>query len=202
MSDIFLQNYDYARRRASWKASQLIGTGAFKRGDREDLLQDLLLDCWQRRSKYDACRSSPRTFFSRLVDHKGADLQAAARTQKRRVDQLTLSLDDTRKTGIPPAETNSALTSIDETQIVEFGIDITRVLAMLPTEYAILARSLAECSTVAKAAHKLGISRSSAYRRIRYIRVVFRLRGLDRYLSDVPRRPMRPGVEVRPGRVA
>jgi len=182
VSDILLQNYDYVLGRASRKANQLIGNGTFKRSDREDLQQELLLDCWQRQSKYDAFRSSPHTFFSHLVDHKGADLQAATRAQKRRVHQLTLALDDTRETDTPPVETNSALTSMDDTQVVELGIDITRALRMLPTEYAILARSLAECSTVAKAARKLGISRASAYRRIRYIRVVFRLRGLHRYL--------------------
>ena len=175
------------------KAAGLAGTYGFSASDRDDIRQELLLDCLVRLRNFDPAKSSRRTFVHRVVRHRVATLldgqRAACRDYHMCQDSLDAPVQLAASESIPLGETVS--TDDYEAQIgrnvlssrerMELRIDIDRGISLLPRELAAVADLLKSVSAV-EAGRRLGLSRATVYRRIFDIREVFVAAGLDDYL--------------------
>src|ERR1039458_7394606 len=74
-------------------ATRLAGTYGFNRSDRDDLQQDLLIDCFVRLRKFNPAKSSQPTFLHRVVRHRVATLLDAQRAACRDYRLCQVSLD-------------------------------------------------------------------------------------------------------------
>src|SRR5215472_4214675 len=79
---------------AGTTATRLAGLYGFSRSDRDDLRQELLLDCIIRLPKFDPRRSSHSTFFRRVVRHRVSSLLDTQRAACRDYRLCRDSIDD------------------------------------------------------------------------------------------------------------
>lgn len=59
--------------------------------DWEDVAQELRIQVWLKRDKFQPERASERTFVNRLLDNRIKDLQRTASRRKRRIDNFHLT---------------------------------------------------------------------------------------------------------------
>jgi DNA-directed RNA polymerase specialized sigma24 family protein len=71
-----------------------------------------------------------------------------------------------------------------EAELLVLRLDVCRVMKSLPAELAAVAELLSEGETATAVAERLGISRSSIYRRIGRLRDIFRHSGLGLYVGE------------------
>jgi RNA polymerase sigma-70 factor, ECF subfamily len=175
------------------KAAALAGRYGFSRSDRDDIRQDLLLDCIARSPNFDPARSSPVTFFHRVILHGIATLLEAQRAGCRDYRRCRHSLNT-------PVQFNDESIELGETISVddydyrlgrsvlpplertELQIDVALSISRLPAELTAVAVLLKTVSVV-EAARRLGVSRSTLCRRVASIREIFIAAGLDGYHS-------------------
>jgi RNA polymerase sigma-70 factor (ECF subfamily) len=176
------------------KAAGLAGQYGFSLTDRDDIRQELLLDCWIRLGKFDPAKSSRRGFLHRVVSHRIATLldaqRAACRDYRMCRDSLDAPVQFAASESIELGETVSSdaykarmgRSRISSHDRVELQIDVARVIAALPAELAGVACLLKSVNAV-DAGRRMGLSRSTLYRRIVMIREVFVAAGLHGYLG-------------------
>jgi RNA polymerase sigma-70 factor, ECF subfamily len=185
-------------------ATRLAGTYGFSRADRDDIRQELLMDCFVRLRRFDPAKSSRSTFVHRIVRHRVATLVDTQRALCRDYQRCRQSLDDPAHAdasqSLPLGETLSAdgrevgngrnsRSSWDHT---ELQIDVAKVIGTLPSELAAVAVVL-KSEGVVEAARRLGLSRATLHRRLGEIREVFAAAGLGNDLRHPKtERAMRP----------
>lgn len=176
------------------EANRLAGSCGFSYGDRDDIRQELLLDCLVRLRRFNASRSSRRTFLYRVVRHRVGTLResqsAACRDYRLCTDSLdgpahlvtskSIILGDTTSTDT--CEARIGQYSLSSWEREELRIDVNKVISTLPYELAVIA-NLLRCIGAVDAAHQLGMPRATLYRRIATIRKAFKAAGLDRCLK-------------------
>jgi RNA polymerase sigma-70 factor (ECF subfamily) len=176
------------------KAAQLSRTNGFSPADRDDIRQELLLDCFVRLRKFDPAKSSHIIFLHKVVTNRLATLLEAQRAGCRDYRRCRHSLNDRVQfadESIELGETISvddyeaqigrrALSSVERT---ELQIDAASVISRLPAELAAVAVQLQSVSVV-EAARRLQVSRSTLCRRVASLREIFLAVGLDRYVRQ------------------
>jgi RNA polymerase sigma-70 factor (ECF subfamily) len=176
------------------EAGRLAGRYGFSLSDRDDIRQELLLDCFVRLRRFNSAKASRRTFLYRLVRHRVATLlesqSAACRDYRLCGESLngparfdinaSILLGDTVSTDDYDARLGrNALSSWER---AELRIDVAAAIAILPPEMAAIARLLTSIGVV-ETAHQLGIPRATLYRRIADIRTAFEHTGLGLYVG-------------------
>jgi RNA polymerase sigma-70 factor (ECF subfamily) len=192
------------------KAAQLAGCYGFRWADREDIQQELWLDAFVRFRRFDASRSSRRTFLCRVVNHRIATLIKTRSASCRDFTRCQRSLDEpvTRDRfgqlgdAVSAGEYTSQLgrPSLSWGEHAELRADIDKAIALLPAEQATIAKLL-ESAGVGEIARQLAVPRATIYRRIAAIREAFGAVGLDQYLRQ-PRQgsPNHPSLRWPPAR--
>ena len=155
----------------------------FAEADRDDIEQELALQLWRQHPKYDAARSSPQTFATRVVGSKAANLAAARKAAKRSAPLESLSKRGDAIPGevVDPSDFRAA--SRRDSDDLALKHDVARLVAKLPADLQALCVALA-AGTVSDAAKELGISRPGLYDRLGKLRPQFERAGLKRYLRS------------------
>ena len=176
-------------------AARLAGRHGFSFADRDDIRQELFLDCFVRLRRFDSTKSSRRTFVYRVVRHRLRTLHeyhsAACRDYRLCIDSLdspapfaideSITLGDSLSTGAYEARIGRQ--ALSPWQREELRIDVNKAISTLPCELALIANLLRSLGIV-EVAQELGIPRATLYRRIDSIRKAFELAGLNFYLGD------------------
>jgi RNA polymerase sigma-70 factor (ECF subfamily) len=170
----------------------LAGRYGFGPSDREDICQELLLDCFVRLRKYHPAKSSRRTFVHRIVNHRAANLIEARMAARRDYRACQDSLNDRIESGDGEAgergdslsgdyyDASMGRSALSSCERAELQIDVARLVASLPTQLATVAVALKWAGAV-EVSRRLRISRATLYRRIGEIRDVFTAAGLNGY---------------------
>lgn len=192
------------------KSARLAGMYGFNVMDRDDIYQELFLDCLLRLRKFDPAKSSRRGFLHRVVCHRIASLLEAQRAIRRDYrmcrDSLNAPIQFDASESFELGETVSSddyearmgRSRLSSRECAEIQIDVATVIATLPAELAGIALVLKSVNAV-EAGRRLGLSRATVYRRISDIRQAFAAAGLDGYLRQ--RQPERR-VTAAPGRIS
>jgi RNA polymerase sigma-70 factor, ECF subfamily len=158
----------------------------------EDIEQELMLHVHRRLLRFDATRGSLRTFVDRIARNCAANLLQSLRSEKRGFGIGLISLDTTACTS---AGSVSAIASSDEDaevcsahfgyapeELLALRIDLWRTFDQLPPA---LRRCFLELfdNTVADAARRTGVPRSTMYERISAIREAFVAADLRLYMG-------------------
>lgn len=177
-----------------WNSIRLAGRGAFAGYAPQDLQQELLLECWKALPRFDHKRACRRTFFQRVIHNLIAstvEAQSAACRDYRRCrrsinEPVAFSKNCPEEFGDSISDNDyqarmgrAALSAYER---AELQIDVRAVIATLPPELAAVALVL-KSEGVVEAGYRLGLSRSTVYRRVANIRALFQSAGLDLYLS-------------------
>ena len=186
-----------------WKALRLGGRGVFTGYDAQDLKQEMFLECWKKSALFNPSKSCRRTFLQRVVNNwigsfieeRTAGCRDYRLCQRSLDEPVPFTRSGTREFG----ETISAAdyemrvgrSHLSGHECAELQIDIARVITTLPTELAAVALLLKSVSAV-DAGRRLGLSRSTLYRRLVTIREIFVAAGLDKYLRSKKGRSLTP----------
>ena len=153
----------------------------------EDLLQECLTRWFFVRNDYDPVReASPQTFMGRVVRNKLTDIIREQRADKRKVNHLTVSLDE-------PSGDNDDSCALEDTIAdknpefcvqVDLKIDLPTVLDKLTLKQKELCHLLGEAGlNIKQVSDHLGTPRSTIYDEIERIRKIFQKEGLQKYLE-------------------
>jgi RNA polymerase sigma-70 factor (ECF subfamily) len=165
-----------------FKARQLAGKYGFERLDMEDIEQELLLDFIERSRSFDSCRGSSRTFATRIINHRIANILEARKAGYRdyrvvsRMDERSPVLGTTRPTFSWQAGKSRRENTLN------LKLDVARTVAGLPEGLRKLCCLLMLSDSAVEVASIAGISRSTLHRRIRRLRSIFNEAGLQESL--------------------
>jgi RNA polymerase sigma factor (sigma-70 family) len=185
-----------------FRATRFTRTHGFCHEDQQDICQDFALDCLRRLPKFDAHKSSIRTFVHRIVEHHAATLadshQAACRDRRRCQESLDAPVHIGPEASVPFGDTVSSddyemrlgRSARTQREYEDLRIDVVHAISLLPEELAVVAILLLTVNIV-EAAQLLGISRSTLHRRLDRLREAFSAAGLDRYLGPHRNGPRR-----------
>lgn len=170
------------------KVKRLIRSQKVRRDDFDDVAQELWLDVFRRWPQFDAARSSPATFITRVVEHEvSAILRRRARDN--RLVSLNKQLCDSDEDAGQLGDTVGSnvhdfrLGRVTRSQYdrVDLESDVETVLNSLPDSL----RSVCELratNPVVAVVRKTGISRSQLYRIIGQLRRRLEETGLRHYV--------------------
>lgn len=173
-------------------ARKLTHGSLFLPSEREDIEQELRLDCLKRLPRFVDSRGLRRAFVRRIIDNRISNLcenRSAARRDPRRE---AFSLDDCPRADDSQGETYGELLGPAQCDLSvrescarnhELRVDIARLLCGLPPSMADLCRRLAYQS-VTEISRTTGIPRGTLYEHIKRIRQVARASGLYAYLES------------------
>jgi len=162
---LFLSAYPLAHRAAGIRSAAAAGLLNSDGIDREDLVQELVLEVWIELSRFDPLRSSLRTFIERVIASKTASEIRTRHTQKR-----------TRSDYLPASRPVHMIVP------VELGLDIRRALRTLSLVDQKMARLLVHYKPV-EIAREYGISRGAVYRSRERIAAALKRFGVEQYLT-------------------
>lgn len=158
----------------------------------EDVEQELMLHVHRRLWHFDAARGSLRTFVDRIARHCAANLMHAARSEKRgagveflSLDAITCNCDDSEAAIAGPDGWTRVPTphaGFSPEDLLNLRIELWRVFDRLPPALRSCFLGLFD-NTVADAARRTGVSRSTLYERIATIRESFRAADLHLHLA-------------------
>ncbi|MHB8473225.1 MAG: sigma-70 family RNA polymerase sigma factor [Gammaproteobacteria bacterium] len=158
----------------------------------DDLLQECLSHWVFVKAQYDPKReASLKTFMGRIIRNKLTDLVRERESDKRKLAHLSVSL-DAPLTGDVDAptlmDTLDARAGADpphqELNGLQLKIDIATALKTLTARQQTLCHLLGEQGmTIQDASAALGISRSTLYDELKFIKALFIKFGLDGYLK-------------------
>ena len=178
---------EYVMKRTEFKARQIVGKVPAL-GEVEDVQQDLIEAVLRRLPKFDGGRAGVKTFISRLINNKIADLLrshvAACRGKGRTRESLDDWVRDETGTWVRRYATIEESRRREHLGICERGdheqreleMDIASVTESLPSEQRIICVML-RTKTPTEISRETGMSRSAIYKHIAAIRAV-----LDHYL--------------------
>jgi RNA polymerase sigma-70 factor (ECF subfamily) len=192
------QNQDidpYAKKLIQFKAKQLVERLAFRECDREDLEQEMTVDLLQRSPKFDPKKATWKTFVSRVVNRKVANIIRYRTAKMRDCRRKEVSLDavvEMEETGRTSSRTSvvdsdghdirTRKRNCSRQEQIECACDVATVLAKLPEHLRKVAERL-KTERPADIARSLGIPRASLYDSfIQPIRQAFQEAGLRDYL--------------------
>ncbi|WP_439630594.1 sigma-70 family RNA polymerase sigma factor [Gemmata sp.] len=132
------------------KAARLAARAGLRPQDREDLEQELALHVLERRDRFDPARGTWPAFAHRLAERFASNFLRARRAAKRDGGPLAPLTAD-----VPGPEPGDP----------ELPAEVARALAGLPDDLR-AAAELVMAATVAEAARKLGVARSTVYARL------------------------------------
>lgn len=66
----------------------------------DDIAQELRIAVWKSQSKYDPHKSSPQTFFNRIVKNTLTNLYKKTQTNKNKANNKTVSMDEIKEEDI------------------------------------------------------------------------------------------------------
>ncbi|MFO7900006.1 MAG: sigma-70 family RNA polymerase sigma factor [Planctomycetota bacterium] len=186
---------EYAESVIRVKARQLIGTAGFTSSDVEDIEQELRLELLLSLPKFDPSKASYRTFVTRLVDGKVAKLVRYHLQEMRDYRRKACSLDELVEDADGCVTTWAETIDRDETDIrvdrrgrtraedAQLQTDVALVLETLPDDLREVAECVMESATLAEAAKKLGMPRTTLYGALERLRRLFEDAGLGNYLG-------------------
>ncbi len=159
--------------------------------DHHDLRQEFAAQWLLRRHHHEPDRSSITTFASLLCRQRGSQLLERALAQKRGCLAAASSLSDSIQAGDDgeyiervatvsrdQCEIRLGRQSRPDSDLLLLRLAVQGVLDSLPRDLLDLALRLCKGEAIPEAARRLGISRSTAYRRVERLRVIFGSAGL------------------------
>ena len=164
------------------KARQLVGNFGLSWDDVEDVAHDLYINCLQPGQRFNAERSSRRTFQNRIINNAVIDLVRKRRAQFRGYGIVIIPLD-----------TFNAEAAISDAENADCDqrLDILKAVHGMPADLIQIALTLMEADSTSETAQRLGISRAYLYRRLDTIRGLFEQAGLrpaSRKKTNPPRK--------------
>lgn len=156
------------------KARELTRRPGFSAQECEDLEQELARRLLERRPDFDPACAKADAFTCLVITRAVIDLVRQRRAAKRD-DRAVRSLDAGRTEGTGPARPRDD--GREAQRRADLRIDLEETLAALPAELRALAAALEEGS-VAAAARRLGIPRTTAHSRLERLRDALQDRGL------------------------
>src|SRR5262245_60246717 len=174
----------------SLNAKRLIGRTGLRLQDRDDVHQHLVMDLIRRLPKFDPKRGGIEGFISMVVERCGRKLLRTRRAAKRYAMPASLSAIVVTEEGATELAATISQREYDARRQREprtkgdqaqLERDVTDVLAGLPANVREFAEMLKHCS-VAEAARRLGIPRTTLYAHVQRIRRHFERSGLRDYL--------------------
>jgi len=188
---------DYVVKTILIKAKQLIGKAGYKLEDYDDIVQEIILDVCGRLPKYDPEKSKFKTFASRIVERKIADMFRAGNTENRDMNQRAESLNEIieQEDGVlleciqtvarEDLPWNDGAAFARESDQTDFKVDIHKIIPLLsPGNQAVCVRLTRE--NIAEICNDTGISRSALYDHVRQIRKRLQEAGFENYLAHPP----------------
>ncbi len=172
------------------KARQLKGKYGFTSSDVEDLEQDFFREVLDRIQNHDSNKAKLRTFVSRIVDHKIANVIRYRKQQKRDYRREACSINDTVSDDCGATIARHETLSKDRrrphldgnTNQQDLSIDLSDAIESLQDELRELLELL-RIGTTSNAARELGVPRSTLYdKRLAKLRDVLAEKNLDEYL--------------------
>jgi len=188
------QIIQYAIARAHYKANQLIGRHGFTLSDFHDIRQDLLTDVIERLPKFNGDLAGAKTFVTRLINNRIANLIEHRTAACRNPEREECSMDDwvrdedgawVRRDSVTDDERLRAHRGVfprNEQKQADLTMDIDSVAASLPDDLRDLCERL-KSQTVLEISRETGMSSAAIYRRIKKLRERFEEAGLDASLA-------------------
>lgn len=176
------------------KATQLVGKYGFTESDREDLEQEIALALLLALPKYDSERGQRSTFISRVVNHSISDMIEARKAAKRDYRLCICSLnenllyeDGTVAERLEAIDRDGCLrrtgkSDQSEVALQDLRIDVNRLISKLPGDLRRLCLQL-QSANVSQVSNDTETSRSTIYRKLKKLRVIFEAVGLADYLN-------------------
>ncbi len=183
---------EYVMKRAEFKARQVIRQVP-SLGEVEDVRQDLIEDVLRRLPKFDGGRAGIKTFVSRIIKNKIADLLKSHEVASRGNGCAKESLDEwvRDETGnwVPRGATveqsrgraHLGIAARNDQEQCDLEMDITSVMASLSPQRRALCEML-RTKTPTEIARETGMARSVIYQHIAAIRAAFIEAGVNHYL--------------------
>lgn len=184
----------FAYRVASRRAADLARRSCAIGLDADDARQELLLQLWRRRSRFNPQRGSHVGFIGRVIRNAAADLIAKHAAARRGGFQIPVSLhqsalDDDgeacRLADILPSDSALWASPVATVEMTELRADLLGAVAQLPREHRNLCANLVE-NSISEISRGEGCSRATIYERIADIRRTFERLGLADYLRGHP----------------
>lgn len=169
---------------ADLAAHRLVRQFSLPRADLDDVRQDILLDVLSRVSAFDPQRGTLGAFAGTIARHRATRIANRVRRERSLFGFNHRSLDDPRFEMLGEAISSSdglagLHGAVDEPhQRVEITQDVRRAAASLPRRLRPLCRLL-QHTTPSSAQRTSGLSRATFYRRLREIRLLFLVEGLE-----------------------
>ncbi len=168
------------------KAKRLIGKAGLRKGDLEDLEQDLALDVLERLRSFDPSRAKRHTFVAMVVEHGVAAIlerrTAAKRDPRREGCSLNDAVCDDEGKAVERSDTLEAQRGCLSEDARDLAADVRAVLDRLSPELRRLALAR-QTKSWAEIAEERDVPRTTLYADIRRLRAAFERAGLGRYLG-------------------
>jgi RNA polymerase sigma factor (sigma-70 family) len=184
----------FAYRFASSRAAELARRSCAIGLDADDVRQELLLQLWRRRSRFNPQRGSHAGFIARVIRNPAADLISKHAAARRGGFQIPVSLDESaldddgetcRLADILPSNAALWASGVATSEMTELRADLLGAVAQLPREHRDLCASLLE-NSISEISRGQGCSRARIYDRMADIRRTFERLGLAEYLRGHP----------------
>ena len=160
----------------------------FAKDDFEDLLQECLSHWYFRRDKFmDSKGASKSTYMSNVIKNKLMDMVAERMAEKRKTDQMSISLDapisEDDETAIIDKIADKLTEDISSViHVIGLKNDLATALDKLTPQQKELCRLLEDGVSIKEAGQKLNIHRSTVYEEIKRIAQTLEGDGLKNYL--------------------
>jgi RNA polymerase sigma factor (sigma-70 family) len=162
---------DFVARRASRQANLLIATAGFRTDDREDLRQEMILDCFRRSPKFDPARGDWRGFVCGVIRNQASVLVMRHRKHAREVLAADLFMGDDSSLD-EPMDLIDRRPRPELEDSLQVSLDVRGVVRGLPQQLRSLAVLLSQMPVKEVCKHT-GKSRSRVYQMTRQIREAF-----------------------------
>lgn len=176
---------EFVQRRSALQANLLILTAGFPARDREDLAQEMILDCFRRSPRFDPARGDWRGFVSGVMRNHATVL--VRRHRKRSAEVLAMDFSDSEDGNPDPLDVLDRRTT-GLADSVQRRLDVRRVVEGLPYQLRSVAVLLAHMS-VKEVCQHTGKSRSWVYQMTRQIREAFERAGFRHPQRQRRRKP-------------
>jgi RNA polymerase sigma-70 factor, ECF subfamily len=165
----------FAVQEASRWASRLVATAGFRRDDRDDLRQEIILDLLRRTPRFDSARGDWHGFVRGVYRHRQIGLITQHR--RRRWEVLAGDLGPAEDGNDDRLDALDCRRRTDPARVPQLRLDVRRVVAGLPPRLQSLALVLGELP-IAEVCMRTGKSRATVHRMTVQIREAFVNAGL------------------------
>ncbi len=183
----------FAARFIRAKVRQLIGRAGFTESDRPDLLQEFVVNLFERAEKFNSTMASWEGFVVVTCQNHFVTILERCSAQMRSRDRESGSLNAAPRTGkrgdigstIPESQQDRRTGSRSRSHEEQFGVahDLAEVISTFPPRLRELCRRIMSGSSKAAAAKELGMSQAELYEVLGRIRSRFEKAGLRDYLK-------------------